>query len=96
MHITLLVPSGSRKLSELSFPKPILPSNLPDAERVIMREWTSVNGDVVRQRSVRAETTVAKAGNLPERAYQQEVVPREMEKEVKIRKHKRNSTEKEQ
>ena len=40
------LPSGSLKLSELSFPKPILPSNLPAAERIIMREWASVNGAV--------------------------------------------------
>ena len=40
-----------------------------------MREWTSVNGAVVRQRSCRQETTMARAGNLPENAYFEELTP---------------------
>lgn len=34
----------------------------------IMREWASVNGAIVRQRTVRQETTMAKAGTLPHSA----------------------------
>eukprot|EP00794_Sanderia_malayensis_P012399 gene12399-13682_t len=40
-----------------------------------MREWASSNGSVVRQRSVRQETTMAKAGTLPEAAYLMELQP---------------------
>ena len=42
---------------------------MSDEERFEMREWASMNGAVVRQRSTRQETTVAKAGTLPEAAY---------------------------
>ena len=38
-----------------------------------MREWGYVNGKALRQRTVRQETTMAKAGTLPESFYQQEL-----------------------
>ena len=43
--------------------------------KFIMRQWASTNGAVVRQRSVRQETTMAKAGTLPEPAYKLDLVP---------------------
>ena len=43
--------------------------------KFIMRQWASTNGAVVRQRSVRQETTMAKAGTLPEPAYNLDLVP---------------------
>lgn len=42
---------------------------MSDEERFEMREWASMNGAVARQRSTRQETTMAKAGTLPEAAY---------------------------
>ena len=40
-----------------------------------MGEWASVNGAVVGQRSGRQETTMARAGTLPENAYYEDLVP---------------------
>ena len=38
-----------------------------------MREWAAVNGAVVQQRNCRQETTMARAGTLPENAYFEEL-----------------------
>ena len=40
-----------------------------------MREWASVNGAVVRQRSCRQETTMARSRTLPENDYHEELRP---------------------
>ena len=40
-----------------------------------MRDWASINGAVVRQRSCRQETTMARVGTLPENAYFKELTP---------------------
>ena len=68
-------PEGGLKLNELRFPKPTEPRQMEDDKKVMMREWASLNGAVVRQRSVRQETTMAKAGTLPEGSYDVELVP---------------------
>ena len=39
------------------------------------QEWASVNGAVVQQQSCRQETTMARAGTLPENAYFEELTP---------------------
>lgn len=70
-------PEKCLKLSDLSFPKPTVPGQLGDDNKVLMREWASVNGAVVRQRSGRQETTMAKAGTLPEGSYNVELRPRD-------------------
>lgn len=57
-------PESGLKLDELCFPKPADPKQLEDDKKVLMREWASLNGAVVRQRSVRQETTRAKARTL--------------------------------
>ena len=49
------------KLDELCFPKPADPKQFEDDKKVLLREWASLNGAVVRQRSVRQETTITKA-----------------------------------
>ena len=38
-----------------------------------MREWATVHGASVRQRGVRQETTMTRAGTLPEYLYQKEI-----------------------
>jgi hypothetical protein len=55
--------------------KPADPRQLEDDKKVLTREWASLNGAVVRQRSVRQETTMAKPGTLPEGSYEVELVP---------------------
>jgi len=42
-----------------------------------MRDWAQSFGAAVRQRSVRQETTMARAGTLPSYLYQREVQPGE-------------------
>ena len=42
-------------------------------EIAMMREWAKVYGASVRQRSARQETTMARAGTLPDYLYQKEV-----------------------
>ena len=66
------LPENSMDFKEIQMPKP-LPSNKMSLEnKEKMREWTSANGRAVRQRTVRQETTMAKAGTLPESCYHQE------------------------
>ena len=43
----------------------------------VMRDWAQTFGAAVRQRSVRQETTMARAGTLPSYLYQREVPPGE-------------------
>ena len=68
-------------LCELHFPAPLSPAVMSDEERFEMREWASMNGAVVRQRSTRQETTMAKAGTLPEAAYRSLLQPSNSELE---------------
>ena len=42
-----------------------------------MRDWASSYGAVVRQRTVRQETTMAKHGTLPEYIYQRHCISAE-------------------
>ena len=64
------------KLEELILPKRKKKSSIlsPDKKRE-MREWTSTNGTVVRQRNGRQETTIVRSGVLPEKAYYEELKP---------------------
>ncbi len=48
---------------------------MPDEERFEMREWDSINGGVVQQRSTRQEITMAKAGTLPKAAHRSMLQP---------------------
>ena len=43
----------------------------------MMREWATAHRSSVRQRRVRQETTMARAGTLPEVLYQKEIEVRE-------------------
>ena len=56
------LPVNTLQLRDVKFPAPILPANMSNEDILSMREWASSNGRVVRQRSVRQETTMAKAG----------------------------------
>ena len=71
------LPENSLPLSDLTFPVRIENKSEPltMCQKREMREWASLNGQVVRQRSGRQETTMARAGTLPENAYHQELVP---------------------
>ena len=52
-------------------------------EMAMMREWSKTYGVSVRQRNVRQETTMAKAGTLPDYLYQKDLhVSEKVEKVV--------------
>ena len=71
------VPERAMNLSAI----PVLPPlpAIPMAPQGIqaMRDWAQTFGAAVRQRSVRQETTMARAGTLPSYLYQKEIQPGE-------------------
>ena len=71
------LPESAVSLQDLQFPKRSKQSinTLTLDQKREMREWASINGAVVRQRSCRQETTMARAGTLPENAYFDELKP---------------------
>ncbi|XP_066920118.1 uncharacterized protein [Clytia hemisphaerica] len=70
------LPNTVLSLSDLDFPKRAKRNQgLTREQKREMREWASINGAVVRQRSGRQETTMARAGTLPENAYYEELRP---------------------
>ena len=75
------LPDSAISLSELQFPKKsttsVVKHPLTSDQKREMREWASSNGAVVRQRSCRQETTMARAGTLPENAYFEELIPQQ-------------------
>ena len=77
------LPDSAIPLSELQFPKKSTTSVVKDPltsdQKREMREWASSNGAVVRQRSCRQETTMARAGTLPENAYFEELIPQQQD-----------------
>jgi len=63
-----------------------------------MRDWAQTFGAAVRQRSVRQETTMARAGTLPSYLYQREVRPGEsvsLERSGEQRRNEAEETEEE-
>ena len=70
------LPENSLPFSCLKFPKRVPNSNPMSREgKREMREWASINGAVVWQRTGRKETTMARAGTMPENAYFEELSP---------------------
>ena len=64
------------KFAQLSYLEADQP--LTKEQEQVMREWANDHGCCVRQRSVRQETTMFKAGTLPLNMYQkQPVIPQE-------------------
>ena len=68
-------PVPERSLGLFEIPSISLPPAIKASQEEIamMREWARVHGTSVRQRSVRQETTMARAGMLPEYLYQKEI-----------------------
>ena len=56
------------------------PSTVENKET--MREWASANGKAIRQRIAHQETTMAKAGTLPESFYHQESKPADASEDI--------------
>ena len=75
---------------------PLSPAVMSDEERFEMREWASMNGAVVRQRSTRQETTIAKAGTLPEAAYRSLLQPVNCQLEDPFKDHEITENENEE
>ena len=71
------LPERSIPYSSVLVSKPDKAETLNSQDISTMREWAHTYGAAVRQRTVRQETTMAKAGTLPAYLYQQEVQPGE-------------------
>ena len=72
------LPDSAVSLASLQSPKrtkKLSGKTLNSDQKREMREWASANGAVVRQQSCRQETTMSKAGTLPENAYFEEFTP---------------------
>ena len=70
------LPDNSLPFSLVKFPKRVPNGRYMNPEKKReMREWASINGAVVRQRSGQQETTMARAGTMPENAYFEEMTP---------------------
>ena len=63
------LPENSINSRNIKMPAPLSPAKMTVENKETMREWASANGKAVRQRTVRQETTVAKAGTLPGSYY---------------------------
>eukprot|EP00795_Rhopilema_esculentum_P010574 gene10574-19309_t len=72
------LPDDSLELKNSVFPAPLPAISMMPDDKISMREWASVNGQVVRQRTVRQETTMAKAGTIPEAAYRTALATRDI------------------
>ena len=71
-HSTSYFPVPSTQIHLQDFPR-MTEQNLPvmsSADQDLMRNWANTHGNCVRQRTVRQETTMYKAGTLPLNMYQ--------------------------
>ena len=57
--------------------QPLPPVPMAPQSVQMMRNWAQKFGAVVLQRSLRQETTMARAGNIPSYLYQREIQPGE-------------------
>ncbi|KAL9966337.1 hypothetical protein ACROYT_G024391 [Oculina patagonica] len=68
-------PVPERSLGLFEIPSIPLPPAIKASQEEIsmMREWAKAHGSSVRQRNVRQETTMARAGTLPDYLYQKDI-----------------------
>ena len=71
------VPEHAMVLSAMPVMQPLPPVPMPQQCVQSMRDWAPTFSAAVRQRYVRQETTMARAGTLPSYLYQREVQPGE-------------------
>ena len=71
------VPERAMFLSAIPVMQPLPPVPMAPQRVQSMRDWAQTFGAAVRQRSVRQETTMARAGTLPSYLYHREVQPGE-------------------
>ena len=67
---------------DIKMPAPLPPAKMIPENKETMREWASVNEKAVLQRTVRQETTMAKAGTLPELFCHQELKPTDANEDI--------------
>ena len=64
-------------LFEIPLAPQLPPAVISSQDAQLVKEWAHTFGAAVRQRTVRQETTMARAGTLPNFLYQREIVPGE-------------------
>ena len=69
------LPDRAMTLSDIDLAIPSQPASLSKEDTCLMKEWAHAYGACVRQRTVRQETTMAKAGTLPSYLYQRQILP---------------------
>ena len=67
---------------DIKMPVPLPPTKMIEENKETLQEWASANGRAVRQRLVHQETTMAKAGALPESFYHQKLKPTDANENV--------------
>ncbi|KAI8503595.1 hypothetical protein Bbelb_185660 [Branchiostoma belcheri] len=67
------VPSNKLPLSQFPMLRPLKPKKMRKQDESAMKCWAAEYGKVVRQRTVRQETTMYKAGTLPLNLYTQQM-----------------------
>ena len=71
------VPNRAAPLFEIPLAPQLSPAVISSQDAQLMKEWAHTFGAAVRQRTVRQETTMARAGTLPSFLYQREIIPGE-------------------
>ena len=71
------VPDRAASLFEIPLAPQLSPAVISSQDAQLMKEWAHTFGAAVRQRTVRQETTMARAGTLPSFLYQREIMPGE-------------------
>lgn len=69
------VPDRAAAFIEISLAPQLPPGVISAQDAQLMREWAHTFGAAVRQRTVRQETTMARAGTLPDFLYEKTIVP---------------------
>ena len=76
------LPKNSINFKDIKMPAPLPPAKMTAENKETMWGWASVNGQAVRQSTVRQETTMAKVGTLPESCYHQELKPTDANEDI--------------
>ena len=71
------VPDRAASLFKIPLAAQISPAGISSQDAQLMKDWAQTFGAAVGQRTVRQETTMARAGTLPSFLYQREIMPGE-------------------
>ena len=73
---------SSINFKDIKMPAPLPSAKMTAENKETMWEWASANRNAVRQRAMRQETIMAKAGALPESCYHHELKPTDANEKI--------------